>query len=119
VNNQLRLTLDSDLNPNLLNIKVYLSKQWYDDPTDPKSPLKQVAGTIQLQPGSGLKTYTVTIPANLPYTDCENGSLILHLVMDNTGKAKTGFVPQQVNPSINDGRLLGYKFYEVALTSQP
>jgi hypothetical protein len=119
LNNQLKLTLDSDLNPNLLNIKIYLSKQWYDDPTDPKSPLKQVAGTIQLQPGSGLKTYTVDIPSNLPYTDCENGSLILHLVMDNTGKAKTGFVPQEVNPSINDGRLLGYKFYEVALTSQP
>ena len=114
--NQLSLTLGPGLNPKPITLKIYLSNQWYDDPTDPKSPLKQVAGTIQLAPGSDPKTYTIDVPQNLPQTDCANGSLILHLVMTDP---KAAFVPLNLNQGSNDARLLGYKFYQVALGRQP
>ena len=114
--NRLSLTLGPGLNPNPIILKVYLSNQWYDDPTDPKSPLKQAAGTIQFAPGPGPKTYTIDVPPNLPQTDCANGSLILHLVMTDS---KAAFVPLNLNQGINDARLLGYKFYQVALSKQP
>lgn len=108
------LTLSPGLNPNAVALKVYLSNYIYDNPTDPKTRLKQAVGTIQVTPGSTKQTYTLSVPDNLPYVDCTSGSLTMYLVTTQ----KEAFVPQQVNKSLTDTRLLGLKLYAVGLKSQ-
>lgn len=112
---QLKLTLSPGLNPHPVTLKLFLSDYMYDDPNDPKTRLTQPAGEIQIAPGTNLQTYTVNVPANLPFTSCDNGSLILHL----STTTQEAFVPQQLNLGINDTRLLGVKFYSLNVKSQP
>lgn len=112
---QLSLTLSPGLNPHPVTLKLFLSDYMYDDPNDPKTRLTQPAGSIQIAPGSGIKTYTIDVPSNLPFTSCDNGSLILHIGTN----AKEAFVPQQLNLGINDTRLLGVKFYSLNITQKP